>query len=67
MGVRRFLRRHYRLWRYHAMDYGKVVTFPVIKDSRKAERAYRRASDAVRRAQIPPMKTRYLDRPWFRK
>lgn len=66
MGSRRYLRRHYRVYRYHAMSYGKVVDFVSIKDSRKAQRAKRRASKDVRKAQLPPMKERYLDRPWHK-
>lgn len=66
MGAQRYLRRHYRMWRYHAMNYGKIVDFAVMKDSRKAARAWHRAIAEVREAQIPPMKERYLDRSWFR-
>lgn len=67
MGVRRYLRRHYRMWRYHAMNFGKVVDFAVLKNSRKAARARSKTGADVRKAQVPPMKTRYLDRPWFQK
>lgn len=52
--------------RYHAMNYGKVVDFAVLKDSRKAIRAAAKAGVDVHMAQVPPMKERYLDRPWFK-
>lgn len=66
MGARRYLRRHYRMCRYHAMNFGKVVDFAVLKDSRKAARARARAGNDGRKAQVPPMKEQYLDRPWFK-
>ena len=52
--------------RYHAMNFGKVVDFVVLKDSRKAVRAAAKAPVDVHEAQVPPMKERYLDRPWFK-
>lgn len=66
MGHRRYLRRHYRMQRYHAMKYGKVVDFPVLKGSKKAVSAAHRAPVDVHVAQVPAMKERYLDRPWFK-
>lgn len=66
MGIRRYLRRHYRMSRYKAMNYGKVVDFAVLKDSRKATRAAAKAPVDVHIAQVPAMKERYLDRPWFK-
>lgn len=66
MGIRRYLRRHYRMQRYHAMSYGKVVDFPVLKDSKKAIRRAAKTPVDVHVAQVPAMKERYLDRPWFK-
>lgn len=52
--------------RYKAMNYGKIVDFPVLKDSKKAVRTAARAAVDIHVAQVPAMKIRYLDRPWFK-
>jgi hypothetical protein len=66
MGIRRYLRRHYRTCRYKAMNFGKVVDFAVLKDSKKAVRAASKAPVDIHLEQVPAMKERYLDRPWFK-
>lgn len=52
--------------RYKAMNFGKIVDFPVLKDSKKAIRRAVSTPVDVHVAQVPAMKERYLDRPWFK-